>query len=211
MRHLLLAKGLWGLVDGSEVPPEDATERMRAELRQRSQRAFSTIVMAITTPQLYLVTTCEEPKDAWDVLRNNFERETLANKLFLKMQYFRMEMGEGTSMESHLKLMKEITDRLAAIGSPISEEDQVVTLLGSLSSSYSTLVTALEARVDDVKLDFVQQALIHEEQKRHGFSKYTSSGDQRDLALMGSQRNLSTNGLTEKIQTSKASKMLWLW
>ena len=84
--------------------------------------------------------------------------------------------------------MKEITDRLAAIGSPISEEDQVVTLLGSLPSSYSTLVMALEARVDDVKLDFVQQALIHEEQKRHGFSKVTLSGDQRDLALMDSQR-----------------------
>lgn len=59
--------------------------------------------------------------------------------------------------------MKEITDRLAAIGAPISEEDQVVTLLGSLPPSYSTLVTALEARADDVKLSYVQQALVHEE------------------------------------------------
>ena len=73
-------------------------------------------------------------------------------------------------MESHLKHMKEITDRLAAIGSPITEEDQVVTLLGSLPSSYATLVTVLKACIDNVKLDFVQQALIHEEQKRHGFS-----------------------------------------
>ena len=77
-------------------------------------------------------------------------------------------MKEGMSMEVHLKHVKEITDRLAAIGSPISEEDQVVTLLGSLPPSYSTLVTALEARVDDIKLNFVQQALIHEEQKQHG-------------------------------------------
>ena len=90
-------------------------------------------------------------------------------------------------METHLKHTKEITDRLAAIGSPISEVDKVVMLIGSLPSTYSTLVTALEARVDNVKLDFVQQALIHEEQKRHGFSKVTSSGDQ------------STNGLTKKI------------
>ena len=34
------------------------------------------------------------------------------------------------------------------IKAPIAEEDQVVTLLGSLSSSYSTLVTALETRDD---------------------------------------------------------------
>ena len=41
--------------------------------------------------------------------------------------------------------MKDIADKLAAIGAPISEEDQVVTLLGSLPGSYATLVTALEA------------------------------------------------------------------
>ncbi len=57
--------------------------------------------------------------------------------------------------------MKELTDRLAAIGAPIAEEDQVVTLLGSLR--YSTLVTALEARVDGISLNYVQQALAHEE------------------------------------------------
>ena len=43
--------------------------------------------------------------------------------------------------------MKEIIDKLAAIGAPISEEHQVVTLLDSLPLSYATLVTALEARV----------------------------------------------------------------
>jgi len=38
----------------------------------------------------------------------------------------------------------------------------VVTLLGSLPKSYSTLVTALVARADDnLKLTQVQQALVH--------------------------------------------------
>ena len=127
--------------------------------------------MAIDTPQLYLVTSYDQPKDAWDALRNHFERETLANKLFLKKKYFRAQMKEGTSI-AHLKDMKENTDKLAAIGAPISEEDQVVTLLGSLPCSYATFVTALETRVDDVQLSLVQQALVHEEQKlesRHSY------------------------------------------
>ena len=189
MRHLLLAKGLWGHVDGSETLAEDANAATRAEFRKKSQKAFSTIVMAICTPQLYLVMSCDDPKDAWDKLRGHFECKTLANKLFLKKQYFRTEMKEGMSMEAHLKHMKEITDRLAAIGAPISEEDQVVTLLGSLPQSYSTLVTALEARVDDINLSFVQQALIHEEQKKNGQFGDTSSGTSRmDLALVGARR-----------------------
>ena len=73
MRHLLLAKGLWGYVDGTEVLADNANAQTQSEFRKKSQRAFSTIVLAISTPQLYLVTSCEKPKDAWDALRNHFE------------------------------------------------------------------------------------------------------------------------------------------
>ena len=86
----------------------------------------------MNTLQLYLITSLDKPKDAWDALCCHFERDTLANKLFLKKQFFRTEIKEGTSVEAHLKHMKETTDKLASIGSPITEEDQVVTLLRSL-------------------------------------------------------------------------------
>ena len=98
-------------------------------------------------------------------------------------------MKEGTEMETHLKHMKEITDKLAAIGAPISEEDQIVTLLGSLPRSYCTLVTALEARGNDgLTLSFVQQALIHEEQKLNGrlaSRRDISPGRHKTSALVG--------------------------
>ena len=164
MRHLLLAKGLWGLVEGSEVLADDATAQTLYQ--SRLKKAFSTTVSAIDNAQLY----CEELKQAWDALRKHFERETLANKLFLKKRYFRSEMKEGTPVEQHLKLMKDITDKLAAIEAPISEEDQVVTLLGSLPRSFATLVTAIETRVGGVSLDYVQQGLIHEEMKQSELS-----------------------------------------
>ena len=60
--------------------------------------------------------------------------------------------------------MKELTDQLGAIGAVI-EEDQNVTLLGGLPQNYATIVAALETKMDDLSLQFVQQALINEEQK----------------------------------------------
>ncbi len=146
-------------------------------------------MMAITTPQLYLVTSCEKPKDIWDALRGHYERETLANKLFLKKRYFRKEMKESTSMETHLKEMKEITDKLASIGAPIAQEDQVVTLLGSLTQSYSTVVTAMEAR-SDLTLNYVQQALTHEEQNQVPITNggIAPTQTQADSALVGAYR-----------------------
>ena len=97
-------KGTVGYVDGTETLREDPTAQQRADFRKASQKAFSTIVMAISTSQLYLVTSLEEPKDAWDALHGHYERDTLANKLMLKKQYFRTEMKEGTSIEAHMKL-----------------------------------------------------------------------------------------------------------
>ena len=73
-------------------------------------------------------------------------------------------------MEQHLKHMKDITDKVSATGAPISEEDQVVTLLGSLPRSFATLVTAIEATVNGVSLDYVRQALIQEETKQSELS-----------------------------------------
>ena len=76
-------------------------------------------------------------------------------------------MKEGTSIEDHMKHMKELIDKPAAIGAPISVEDEVVTLLGSSPKSYSTLVTVLKAP-ENVSLSYIQQSLIHEEQKLNG-------------------------------------------
>ena len=109
------------------------------QLPSKSQKAFSTMVMAISSSQLYLVTSCDGPIAAWRALRNHFEHDTLVNRLLLKKQYFPTEMKEVSSVEQHIKTMKELADRLAAINAPISEEDQIVMLLGSLPSSYSTL------------------------------------------------------------------------
>ena len=181
MKHLLLAKGLRGLVDRTEVVATGASSQQEAEHKRRQQKTLSTIVMAICPSQLYLITSYEQPKPAWDALCDHFKKDSLANKLLLKKQYFRMEMKNGTSVESHIKQMKELTDKLAALGAAIAE-DQVVTLLGSLPAKYQTLVTALEAR-DTVSLSYVQQSLMHEEKKLNGeygapmSEKSSNSGD----------------------------------
>ena len=109
-------------------------------------------------------------------------------------------MAEGTSMEVHIKTKKELTDRLTAINTPIAEEDQVVTLLGSLPPSYSTLVTALEAR-DAITLSYVQQSLICEEQRlKESNSQHTGldkvSGIER--ALIGKQDGQTSKGHRNK-------------
>ena len=91
-------------------------------------------------------------------------------------------MSEGSSIETHLMEMKKLTDKLSSIVS----KDQVVTLLGSLPSSFSTVLTTLEARADDIIMDFVQQQLIHDEQKLK--SQKLKPEALHDSALKGAQK-----------------------
>ena len=41
MHHLLLAKGLLGLIDGTEVLAESASAQVQTEFQRKPQRAFS--------------------------------------------------------------------------------------------------------------------------------------------------------------------------
>ena len=79
--------------------------------------------------QLYLITSTEEPEAAWDALKNISREKHWQTSCSSRKMYFRMEMQEGACMQQHLKNMKEVTDKLAATGAPIAEEDQVVALL----------------------------------------------------------------------------------
>ena len=77
-----------------------------------------------------------------------------------------MEMQEGGNAEHHIREMKQIMDRLAAMGSAISEEDRVMTLLGSLPSSYGPLVTTLGSLAEPPTWQCVQSAIMDEETRR---------------------------------------------
>lgn len=52
------------------------------------------------------------------------------------------------------------------MGAPVSEDDLVITLLGSLSKSFAFLITALESRSDLMSWELVTSRLLHEDMKR---------------------------------------------
>ena len=88
---------------------------------------------------------CEQLTNVWDTCGNLSKEVVLEEAVATSKRKLRREHIHDRAP------MKEIADKLASIGSPISDlqEDQAATLLGSLPPSYYTLETALEARVDD--------------------------------------------------------------
>ena len=69
-------------VDGSAVLAEGATAEQRAKHQSESQKAFPIIAMSVNTSQLYLITSCEEPKEAWGVLKKHFREKLCRSSIF---------------------------------------------------------------------------------------------------------------------------------
>jgi len=64
-----MAKGLWKYLDGSTTLAESAAEDVREKFKVEQQKTFSTIVMSVSSSLLYLITSCELPKDGWDTFK----------------------------------------------------------------------------------------------------------------------------------------------
>ena len=184
LKHVLLDRDLYlcGHVDGSNRLAEGADENTIAVFDKKDQKALTAIILSLSTNIIPIVQVCEKPTDAWILLKNHFEKSTLTAKLHLRKNYFRKEMSEGMSAKKYMREMKDTVDRLIAMNSPISKEDQVMTLLASLPNSYGPLVITLGAQVTNLSWALVHGAILDEESPRG-----THQNRPKSSALLGAK------------------------
>lgn len=104
MKHLLTGKRFCGVVSTTEAAPAgSAAADVKAAYKAKCEQAFSTLVLSVCSDVIYLIRDCESAADAWKKLEQHYERDTMANILFLKKKYFRATMAEGTTIADHVK------------------------------------------------------------------------------------------------------------
>ena len=160
----LMKEGLWKIVTGEEVAPTgNAAEQ--SKFAARRDRALANIVLSVDTSLLYLISDPTDPVVVWGKLAGQFEKKTWATRLDLRRKLHSLQLKDGESAQSHIKVMTELFDSLSVAGETVSEEDCVVYLLASLPESYNVLVTALEANEGEPKFEVVTERILHQERK----------------------------------------------
>uniref|UniRef100_H3H9D2 CCHC-type domain-containing protein n=1 Tax=Phytophthora ramorum TaxID=164328 RepID=H3H9D2_PHYRM len=157
---------LWEVTSGEVKLEHCTTTADQATFKRKSRKALAIICLAMEDSQLPLVRSAKDAHDAWSRLEGHFEKKSLANKLFLRRRFFTTMMDEGDDVLEHINKLKTLAEQLDAVGAPVSEDDLVITLLGSLSESYQFLITALESRADSLSWELVTSRLLHEDMKR---------------------------------------------
>ena len=197
MEHMLLDRELMGYVDGSITLDPAAEEPAPTVFKRKSQKALTAIVMAIGDTPASVIRCCKSPADAWNRLVNKYEKNTMTGKLHLCQRFFTMKMPEGSNAEKHMREMKDISDRLTALGSPLCEDYEIMVLLLSLPTSYSSLVTSLGVNTDKLKLEEVHSAILDLELRLQG--QVSDVGN--DAALVGATGRVDNSKSTYRCYT----------
>ena len=122
----LMKEGVWNIVNGLEVLPEDQNARLK--YYERRDKALAIIVLNVKTSLLYLLGDPVDPKEVWLKIQDQFQKKSWANKLILKRKSNALKLKDGETMQGHVKAMMEIFDELSIIGDLVDKEDQVVSV-----------------------------------------------------------------------------------
>ncbi|KAE8965026.1 hypothetical protein PF011_g28457 [Phytophthora fragariae] len=96
--------------------------------------------------------------DSWRMLEEQFNRNTLKNRLIVTKKLHNFKMESGTRFAVHVDQFKEIVLQMETIGEPLDETRQLVLLLGSLTDEYRMISTVLE-NTPNMTLTYAIQAL----------------------------------------------------
>lgn len=159
MKMLLVEKDLWI----SNATPEPITD----EWTKNDLKAHSIIALNIQDEQIQYIRNCSLAKDAWNKLKSIHEKDTPNHRVYIIRQLMTQKLEEGGDVETHVNKMNELFQKLLALGDKITTDFILsATLLGSLPESYDGLVTALEAREEELGSDLVCAKVIAEFKKR---------------------------------------------
>src|SRR5436190_2928050 len=135
--------------DGTITPPKpEEIEAYQKSLREWTQnRAIAMQHIASTVPDtLYLrIRDKGTVKDAWDALKNEFERRSRMYTIDLRRRLQDERCDEQGDVRAHFETMRMLREDLASLGEAINDEDFATMLLGSLPKGYDTYLSALTA------------------------------------------------------------------
>ncbi|RVW60941.1 Retrovirus-related Pol polyprotein from transposon RE1 [Vitis vinifera] len=127
--------------------------------RRQDQTILCWIYSSLTPGIMAQIIGHNTSHSAWNALESIFSSSSRARIMQLRLKLQSTKKG-SMSMIDYIMKIKGAADNLAAIGEPVSEQDQVMNLLGGLGSDYNVVVTAINIRDDKISLEAIHSMLL---------------------------------------------------
>lgn len=166
IKVLLMDRDGWDIVKGAEILSADATPKEVRLFSSRRNKAFSTIYLNISDEYKSLLQDIEDPKVAWDKLKNQFLPDSRARVIGLMDQFFQCRKDPGEEVGLFGARLQVLVNKLNDAGKKPDVWHHAFQLIRSLPPEFSALVQSIY-RWEDTKFtpDNVLTELIAEESR----------------------------------------------
>lgn len=162
--NIVFANGFEDFIDGSSICPDKELSSglinpAFVAWRRQDRTILSWLYSSLTPAIMAQIIGHNSSHSAWNALEKTFSSSSRARIMQLRLELQSTKKG-SLSMIDYITKVKRATDSLAAIGEPVSEQDQVMNLLGGLGSDYNAVVTAINIRDDKISIEAVHSMLL---------------------------------------------------
>lgn len=152
--------------NGVEKAVEDNTFAAKTENKILEAKAQALIIAAVADSHLEYLRDKVSAYSMFENLEKNFKKKGVRSKLFLRRQLNEIKFNDNNdSLMEHFVVLEKIFSQLKDADGELTEEEKVNYILLSMPPSYEGIITALET-MENLKLDFVKNRLLGEEEKR---------------------------------------------
>ncbi|XP_020218432.1 uncharacterized protein LOC109801728 [Cajanus cajan] len=167
---------------------DEAENKIREEYLQYDQQdqlVVAWLLASMTTPILTKMVGLVRTHQIWKRLETYFASQTRAKIKKLKLQ---LQMSKKNStVTKYLLSIKKTVDSLAAVGSPISEEEHIEAILDGLPEEFDSFITCITSRLDPYSVDDIEALLLAQEERFEKHRKTEQNFIQANTATVNSQ------------------------
>ena len=160
MQSLFMVKRLWATVSG------DGDIDVALD-----EQALGLIGLNVEDHHMSVVLESKTARAAWTAFKDAYKAASHAQRMQLKTELHDLHLRNGESVAKYSSRVTALRDRLVAAGSPVDEDDLVLSMLAGLPSDFRTVVTIIRTSDKDLKLRDVLPKLVQEEQLVESTSK----------------------------------------
>ncbi|CAN6547905.1 unnamed protein product [Malus baccata var. baccata] len=162
---------LLGLVNGEDLCPPPFVRDLSGTCVpnasfetwcERDQILMIWINSTLSEDLLPLTIGMEDSRSLWQSLERRFSGASRTHVHSLRSKIQTIQKGDS-SMTDFLNSIKDISDKLAAAGEPLSESDLVAYILSGLPDEYESFVDSIETRNESVTADELHGLLLSKE------------------------------------------------
>jgi len=181
MQTLLESANAWSIVLGDEQRAGTAAQEQDWDKRETKARVI--LKMFVKDSIIPHIRDSKTAADIWTTIKNLYETQNTNRVLALKGKLFALRMDENESVAGFMARVKDLSDKLGAIGEKVSDSDLVTLTLNRMTDEYQTFISGLAAREKAPSFDELTAILLQEEERRQNLKTQSN-----DLALMAKRR-----------------------